>query len=188
MENNLTESPISKILKEYLKENKLRCTPERFKILNMIYSIDGSFDIDTLLLHMEEKKFRVSRATVYNTITLLINANLVTHHQFGNKSRYEKSLNNEMARYCGYCTLSNLFREGAELDDNEQKEYMTAIKATLHTPGDTTTLQNSASISLIKFSEQKSGLAAEACKEIKSWGIEERPALQQLVANIEEGL
>ena len=96
--------------------------------------------------------------------------------------------NNEMARYCGYCTLSNLFREGAELDDNEQKEYMTAIKATLHTPGDTTTLQNSASISLIKFSEQKSGLAAEACKEIKSWGIEERPALQQLVANIEEGL
>lgn len=96
--------------------------------------------------------------------------------------------NNEMARYCGYCTLSNLFREGMELEDNEQKEYMAAIKATLHTPGDTTTLQNSASISLIKFSEQKSRQAAEVCKEIKAWGIEERPALQQLVANIEEEL
>ena len=95
MENNLTESPISKILKEYLKENKLRCTPERFKILNMIDSIDGSFDIDTLLRHMEEKKFRVSRATIYNTITLLINANLVTHHLFGNRSMYEKCLNND---------------------------------------------------------------------------------------------
>lgn len=95
---------------------------------------------------------------------------------------------NEMARYCGYSTLSNLFREGIELDANEQKAYMTAIKATLHSPGDTTTLQNSASISLIKFSEQKSGQAAEVCKEIKAWGIEERPALMQLVANIEEEL
>ena len=83
------------MLAEYLKDNKLRCTPERFKILNMIYSIEGSFDIETLQKHMEERKFRVSRATVYNTITLLINANLVTHHQFGNKSRYEKCLNNE---------------------------------------------------------------------------------------------
>ena len=104
MENNLTESPISKILKEYLKENKLRCTPERFKILNMIYSIDGSFDIDTLLRHMEEKKFRVSRATIYNTITLLINANLVTHHLFGNRSRYEKCFNNEKSHLiCTKC-------------------------------------------------------------------------------------
>lgn len=112
MENNLTESPISKILKEYLKENKLRCTPERFKILNMIYSIDGSFDIDTLLRHMEEKKFRVSRATIYNTITLLINANLVTHHLFGNRSRYEKCFNNEKSHLictkCGRITETTI--------------------------------------------------------------------------------
>lgn len=104
MESNLIESPFSKILKEYLKEHKLRCTPERFKILNMIYSIEGSFDIDTLLKHMEEKKFRVSRATIYNTITLLINANLVIHHIFGNKSRYEKCLNNEKSHLiCTKC-------------------------------------------------------------------------------------
>ena len=95
MEKSLTESPVSQMLTEYLKENKLRCTPERYRILNMIYSIEGSFDIETLLKHMEVKKFRVSRATIYNTITLLINANLVTHHQFGNKSRYEKCFNNE---------------------------------------------------------------------------------------------
>ena len=95
MKNYLTETPAAQMLAEYLKDNKLRCTPERFKILNMIYSIEGSFDIETLQKHMEERKFRVSRATVYNTITLLINANLVTHHQFGNKSRYEKCLNNE---------------------------------------------------------------------------------------------
>ena len=105
MKNNLFESPISQILTEYLKENKLRRTPERFKILNVIYSIEGSFDIDTLLKYMEEKKFRVSRATIYNTITLLINANLVIHHQFGNCSRYEKCFNNEKCHLiCTKCT------------------------------------------------------------------------------------
>ena len=42
---------------------------------------------------MENERFRVSRATIYNTISLLINANLVTHHQFGTVSKYEKCYN-----------------------------------------------------------------------------------------------
>ena len=95
MEKNTTDSPVSQLLAEYLRENKLRCTVERFNILNTIYSIEGNFDIETLLERMEERKFRVSRATVYNTIGLLINANLVIHHQFGNRSCYEKCFNNE---------------------------------------------------------------------------------------------
>ena len=82
--NSTYEETIEQILTDYLKVNKMRCTPERYAILKAIYSINGSFDIETLLKHMEEnEKFRVSRATIYNTIALLINANLVTHHQFG---------------------------------------------------------------------------------------------------------
>ena len=76
---------------EYLKENRCRRTPERFAILDAIYSINGSFEIKELMEYLEENvKFRVSRATIYNTITMLIQANLVTHHQFGAISKYEK--------------------------------------------------------------------------------------------------
>lgn len=104
MESAKNESLVAQMLTDYLKEHKLRRTPERYKILNMIYSISGSFDIDTLLKYMEEKRFRVSRATIYNTITLLINANLVIHHQFGNKSKYEKCFNNEKSHLiCTQC-------------------------------------------------------------------------------------
>ena len=92
--NNTNEDMIKQILTDYLKVNKMRCTPERYAILKAIYSINGSFDIETLLTYMEKnEKFRVSRATIYNTIALLINANLVTHHQFGQESRYEKCFN-----------------------------------------------------------------------------------------------
>ena len=41
---------------------------------------------------MKENKYRVSRATLYNTIDLLLNCKLVTKHQFGhNSAQFEKS-------------------------------------------------------------------------------------------------
>ncbi len=94
--NSTNVDTIMQVLTDYLKVNKMRCTPERYAILKAVYSINGSFDIETLLTHMENnEKFRVSRATIYNTIALLINANLVTHHQFGQVSKYEKCFNSD---------------------------------------------------------------------------------------------
>ena len=110
--NSTYEETIEQILTDYLKVNKMRCTPERYAILKAIYSINGSFDIETLLKHMEEnEKFRVSRATIYNTITLLTKANLITHHQFGTVSKYEKCHGTEKAytvcTKCGKVTEVN---------------------------------------------------------------------------------
>jgi Fur family ferric uptake transcriptional regulator len=40
---------------------------------------------------MKNKKYRVSRATLYNTIELLLDSSLVRRHQFGNnQAHYEK--------------------------------------------------------------------------------------------------
>ena len=42
---------------------------------------------------MKNKKYRVSRATLYNTIELLLECKLVRKHQFGqNQAQYEKAL------------------------------------------------------------------------------------------------
>ena len=41
---------------------------------------------------MKNKNYRVSRATVYNTLDVLVDCDLVTKHQFGkNLAQYEKS-------------------------------------------------------------------------------------------------
>lgn len=79
-------------LTAYLKENKLRATPERIKILDEVMKGTGHFDADELYMKLRTKGIEVSRATVYNTLDVLLECGLISKYRFGeNHSRYEKA-------------------------------------------------------------------------------------------------
>jgi len=84
---------VKAILDEHLEKNNQRKTPERYAILRGIYDLDDHFSIEEIFELMKTNNYRVSRATLYNTIELLIECNLVTKHSQPqhNQATYEAS-------------------------------------------------------------------------------------------------
>lgn len=82
-----------RILDKKIEEKGLRKTQERYRILAEIYQREDHVEIEELYHDIMNHKFNISKATVYNTVELLVEIGLVTKHQFGLKhaARYEKS-------------------------------------------------------------------------------------------------
>ena len=85
------------IFRDFLKSGKNRITPERFEVLEAALEYDGHFNADDLYILMKNSNSRVSRATVYKTLELLAQCELLTKRNFGdNITRYESSFKKQV--------------------------------------------------------------------------------------------
>ncbi len=109
MEDSVKAS-VEDILAGYLEQNNRRKTPERFAVLDAVYSIDGHFTLDELSDKLHgESKFPVSRATLYNTLKLFMELGLVVCHRLNGGTVYEACYGNkyhchQVCTVCGRIT------------------------------------------------------------------------------------
>lgn len=87
----------AEIFRNFLKAGKNRITPERFEVLDAALDYEGHFGADDLYILMKNSNSRVSRATVYKTLELLAQCELISKRHFGdNITRYESSFKKQV--------------------------------------------------------------------------------------------
>lgn len=103
--NEKMKAQAREILDQYLESNLHRKTPERYAILDAVFSMRGHFTLEELGAALERKNFRVSRATLYNTIHLFLELRLVVRHSLVDGTKYEASSCNEnhVHQVCTVC-------------------------------------------------------------------------------------
>ena len=77
------------IFKDFLKQKKLRWTPQRKLILKVFLQNKGHISIDDLHKHIQDKDATIGIATLYRTMKLLTEAGLAEMHNFNDKTTYE---------------------------------------------------------------------------------------------------
>jgi Fur family ferric uptake transcriptional regulator len=130
-----TINEVKELFRNYLKDKKHRITPERFMVLEEIYRSDGHFDADEIFFKMKDNESRVSRATVYNTLELLVDCGLVQRQQFGkNQSVYERGYSYQQHDHiiCSHCEAVVEFCDPRILEIQQLMEKIHRFKISDH--------------------------------------------------------
>lgn len=56
---------------EQIVQHSMRKTPERFAVLDALYEMGKMVGVQELLVYLTNKRFRISRSTLYNVLSLL---------------------------------------------------------------------------------------------------------------------
>lgn len=70
---------------EFLKERGHRVTPERLTLFDEIFNQHGHIDAEQLLASLQERQMKISRATVYRNLDLLVECGLVRRQRLGHR-------------------------------------------------------------------------------------------------------
>jgi Fur family ferric uptake transcriptional regulator len=86
----VTHSPVEKF-REYLSS---RSTPQRFtdqqrELVEFIFASHSHFDADQLIREIDDSKLNISRATIYRTLTKLVDAGMLRKMEIGTRTVYE---------------------------------------------------------------------------------------------------
>ncbi|MBM4141808.1 MAG: transcriptional repressor [Nitrospira sp.] len=130
-----------KAFKKYLKEKGFKFTKERELIFKEVFSRHGHFDLEELHMDMRKKGLKVSKASVYRTLPLLLESGLIEQVERTEKhAHYEQTsgLNHHDHMICISCgSVIEFYSESLERLQNRicKKEGFKGVTHTLEIKG-----------------------------------------------------
>ncbi len=84
MDSNENQIPEARLVySEFLKKNKMFVTKERTQLLDFILDQKGHFSADELMFEMQKQDVKVSRATLYRSLSQMVEAGILSESDFG---------------------------------------------------------------------------------------------------------
>ncbi len=73
---------------EFLKQHGFKWTPERKRVFQEVSTMEGHFEAEELTYRLRKKGSRISKATVYRTLPLLVKAGFIKEVIHGEKHHH----------------------------------------------------------------------------------------------------
>lgn len=73
---------------DYLREKGLKITNQRLLVAQKIFSSHNHFTAEGLLDELKDNKDRISKATIYRILAIMVEAGLLEEHDFGKDYKY----------------------------------------------------------------------------------------------------
>ena len=70
------------VFRDYIRRRGLRRTPERETIVREIFRLHEHFDVDELYLRLAQQDLKVSKASIYRTLPLLVDCGLIREVEY----------------------------------------------------------------------------------------------------------
>ena len=70
------------VFREFIRNKGLRKTPEREQVVRAVFAIHDHFDVDELYVLLRRQNEKISKATIYRTIPLLLESGLIQEAYF----------------------------------------------------------------------------------------------------------
>jgi Fur family ferric uptake transcriptional regulator len=77
-----------RVFSEYLKKKGLKITNQRLLVAEKIFATHAHFTADSLLDTLKDRKDEISKATIYRILSIMVEAGLLTEHNFGKDYKY----------------------------------------------------------------------------------------------------
>ena len=80
------------VFERFLRKNEFKITDQRLLVAEKVFSLQTHFTVDSLFDLFQEKRGKISKATLYRILSLMVEAKVLREHYFGKDYKFYEQI------------------------------------------------------------------------------------------------